>query len=51
MRDATAFHVERNTKPEKWYPKDSNRKVQTFEDAPSQHQANINSDPPFGVRG
>lgn len=48
LREAVAFYVERDTKPEKWYPRRADGKVEKFDDLPARCRANVNMDPPFG---
>ena len=48
LRDVVAFYATRDTDPGRWYPKDASGGVRKFDDLPSQYQANINTDPPFG---
>jgi len=48
LRDAIAFYVERDAKPEKWYPRRADGSIAKFDDLPAQYQENINNDPPFG---
>ena len=48
LRKAVAFYVERDTAPEKWYPRDASGRVQKFDDLPARYRANINTEPPFG---
>jgi cytochrome c peroxidase len=48
LRDAVAFYAERDTKPEKWYPRDADGQVRKFDDLPKKYRANVNTDPPFG---
>ena len=48
LRKAVAFYVERDTTPEKWYPRDASGRVQKFDDLPARYRVNINSEPPFG---
>jgi cytochrome c peroxidase len=48
LRDAVAFYVERDTAPDKWYPRDADGHVRKFDDLPAQYQGNINREPPFG---
>jgi len=48
LRKAIEFYVERDTKPEKWYPRGVDGKVAKFNDLPRQYWDNINIDPPFG---
>jgi cytochrome c peroxidase len=48
LREAIAFYVERDTKPEKWYPRRADGTVVKFDDLPAQYHDNINREPPFG---
>lgn len=48
LREAVAFYVERDTKPEKWYPRGPDGKVAKFDDLPAPYLDNVNTDPPFG---
>ncbi|ACK50643.1 Di-heme cytochrome c peroxidase [Methylocella silvestris BL2] len=48
LREAVAFYVERDVKPEKYYPRRIDGTVDKFNDLPVQYRANINNDPPFG---
>ena len=48
LRDAVAFYVERDTKPQKWYPRGSNGKIAKFDDLPAEYVTNVNTDAPFG---
>jgi len=48
LHKAVAFYVERDTAPEKWYPRGADGRVEKFDDLPQQYQDNINRDPPFG---
>jgi cytochrome c peroxidase len=48
LREAIAFYVERDVKPEKWYPRRADGAIAKFDDLPAQYHQNINSDPPFG---
>lgn len=50
LREAVAFYAERDTKPDRWYPRDSNGRIQKFDDLPAKYRGNINSEPPFGPR-
>lgn len=43
LRQAIEFYVERDTKPEKWYPRGDK-----FNDLPAQYRDNINKEAPFG---
>jgi cytochrome c peroxidase len=48
LRQAIEFYVERDTAPEKWYPRDQSGHVVKYDDLPVQYQKNINLEPPFG---
>ena len=50
LREAVAFYVERDTRPDKWYPRDPSGNVRKFDDLPPEYQSNINNEPPFGAR-
>ncbi len=48
LRGAVSFYVERDVKPEKWYPRRPDGSVDKFDDLPAQYHDNVNTDPPFG---
>jgi cytochrome c peroxidase len=50
LHDAVAFYVERDTGPERWYPREPSGKVRKFDDLPAKYHGNINNEPPFGPR-
>jgi cytochrome c peroxidase len=50
LREAIAFYVERDTRPDNWYPRDLSGNVQKFDDLPAAYQGNVNNEPPFGAR-
>jgi cytochrome c peroxidase len=47
LRRVLEFYVERDTKPEKWYARDSDGSIRKFDDLPAEYHANINVEPPF----
>jgi cytochrome c peroxidase len=47
LRDAVAFYVERETKPEKWYPRRGDGTIARYDDLPARFHANVNQEPPF----
>jgi cytochrome c peroxidase len=47
LRQVMEFYVERDTNPEKWYPREADGTVRKFDDLPSQYHANVNIEPPF----
>ncbi len=42
LSEVVRFYVERDTHPEKWYPKDSNGRLQLFNDLPARYARNVN---------
>jgi cytochrome c peroxidase len=48
LREAVAFYVERDTQPEKWYPRRSDGTVAKFDDLPAAYLTNVNTEAPFG---
>ncbi|MGN8114690.1 cytochrome-c peroxidase [Labrys sp. 22185] len=47
LRDAVRFYVERETHPERWYPRKADGSIDKYDDLPEATKANINTDPPF----
>ena len=47
LRQVIEFYVERDTNPEKWYPREADGTVRKFDDLPPQYHANVNIEPPF----
>jgi cytochrome c peroxidase len=47
LADAVRFYAERDTNPERWYPKNPDGSIAIYDDIPVQYRANINHDPPF----
>jgi cytochrome c peroxidase len=48
LKDMMHFYVERDTSPEKWYPKNPDGSIRKFDDLPPQYQDNIDTqDAPF----
>lgn len=50
LEDVLKFYVERDTRPEKWYARNSDGSVRKFDDLPSAWHDNVNADAPFGRR-
>jgi cytochrome c peroxidase len=48
LRKAIEFYVERDTAPERWYPRDAGGRVMKYDDLPARYHGNINNEPPFG---
>ncbi len=42
LRDAVAFYATRDTDPGHWYPKDSNGRINKFNDLPKAYKASVN---------
>lgn len=47
LRDAVRFYVERETRPEIWYPRKADGSIDKYDDLPEAPKANVNMDPPF----
>jgi cytochrome c peroxidase len=47
LRQVMEFYVERDTHPEKWYPREADGTVRKFDDLPPQYHPNVNIEPPF----
>lgn len=51
LEDAVRFYVERETRPEKWYPRKANGTVVMYDDLPAAYRANVDvKDAPFNRR-
>jgi cytochrome c peroxidase len=50
LKQVLEFYVERDTNPEKWYPRDGDGTVRKFDDLPPEYHANVNVEPPFDRR-
>jgi cytochrome c peroxidase len=48
LRDAVRFYAERDTQPQKWYPRAPDGSTKIFDDLPAAYRANIDTQPPFG---
>jgi cytochrome c peroxidase len=48
LEDVVRFYAERDTAPEKWYPRDANGAVAKFDDLPERYRGNVDRAPPFG---
>jgi cytochrome c peroxidase len=48
LEDAVRFYAQRDTQPQKWYPRKADGTVDKFDDLPPQYRANVNTEPPFG---
>jgi cytochrome c peroxidase len=47
LKDVLEFYAERDTNPEKWYPRGPDGVVRKFDDLASEYHANVNVEPPF----
>ena len=48
LKEAVAFYAQRDTNPEKWYPRNTSGVVLKFNDLPQKYRANVETGPPFG---
>ena len=47
LKEAVAFYAQRDSNPEKWYPKDRDGAVMKFDDLPTPYRGNVEMGPPF----
>jgi cytochrome c peroxidase len=47
LRDAVRFYVERETQPERWYPRKADGSIDKYDDLPETPKANVHMGPPF----
>jgi len=50
LKEAVAFYAQRDSNPEKWYPRAAGGPVRKFDDLPEQYRKNVETGPPFGRR-
>jgi cytochrome c peroxidase len=48
LKEAVAFYVQRDTNPEKWYPRNHDGTVAKFNDLPAKYRGNVEMEAPFG---
>lgn len=48
LEQVMQFYVQRDTHPEKWYPRKRDGSIDKFDDLLPQYRANVKMDPPFG---
>ena len=48
LREVIEFYVQRDTNPEKWYPRNRDGIVVKFDDLPEKYRGNVETGPPFG---
>lgn len=47
LHEAVRFYVQRDTHPEKWYPRDVNGRIRVFDDLPAALHDNVNREAPY----
>ncbi|ASU39890.1 cytochrome-c peroxidase [Herbaspirillum sp. meg3] len=47
LQEVMEFYVQRDTNPEKWYPRNRDGSVRKFDDLLPEHFSNVNMEPPF----
>jgi cytochrome c peroxidase len=50
LEDAVRFYAQRDTDPQKWYPRAADGSVSKFDDLPAQYRRNIDREPPLDRR-
>jgi cytochrome c peroxidase len=50
LEDVVRFYAERDTQPQKWYPRAADGSVWKFDDLPAELQRNVDSQPPLDRR-
>jgi cytochrome c peroxidase len=48
LEQVLRFYAQRDTHPEKWYPRWADGSIDKFDDLPAAYRANVNMEPPFG---
>jgi cytochrome c peroxidase len=48
LGEVVRFYAERDTAPEKWYPRDAHGALLKFDDLPEKYRKNVDIAPPFG---
>jgi cytochrome c peroxidase len=48
LEDVVRFYAERDTAPEKWYPRGATGARVKFDDLPVKYRGNVDEEPPFG---
>lgn len=48
LEQVVRFYVQRDTAPQKWYPKGTDGRVRKFDDLPAGMEANVHMEAPFG---
>jgi cytochrome c peroxidase len=47
LEDAVRFYAERDTQPQKWYPRAADGTILKFDDLPDEYQGNVDREAPF----
>jgi cytochrome c peroxidase len=47
LKDVVRFYAERDTDPQKWYPRAADGSVSKFDDLPAKYQRNVDQEPPL----
>jgi cytochrome c peroxidase len=50
LEDVVRFYAERDTRPQKWYPRGANGVTLKFDDLPAQYRDNVDTQAPFDRR-
>jgi cytochrome c peroxidase len=48
LKDVVRFYAERDTAPEKWYPRSASGVPMKFDDLPLEYRENVDEERPFG---
>jgi len=51
LKDVLRFYAERDTQPQKWYPRAKDGTVQNFDDLPREYRGNVDREVPFDRHG
>jgi len=51
LKDAVTFYAQRDSEPERWYPRDAAGAVKKFDDLPEEFRKNVEAGAPFGKSG
>jgi cytochrome c peroxidase len=47
LEQVMKFYVQRDTQPQKWYPRDTDGSVRKYDDLPNEYHSNVNVEAPF----
>jgi cytochrome c peroxidase len=50
LEDVVRFYAQRDSHPERFYPRDEYGVVVKYDDLPAPYKSNVNAEPPFGAR-